>query len=474
MEEMIQMPALKVDGVVAREIAISPLNWLREVLALRLRTPWVLFCLFTSFIGYLIFFRWSNYIGGKGLTSGVFFSFFMTLIALGLDTFEMRSKLVVKRIVINYLVAGLFAFFLGSLPIFYFSGVGLYGAAAWGAFGGLSFCALTHLTLARFIARHPLRFVIIGEKSDVSLELIRSATKAPVESSFVFCGEINSELEKAEELTEKEFSILLASQRVSHLVFTEKAITSPKLVDLLLYASKKGFRISNEISFFGQLFEKYPIQKLSRPVFLSYGFTAVQPVSIAFSRVLSIFLSLFGLILLSPFFALIGVMIKLSSRGPVIFTQYRAGRYGIPFKIYKYRTMSVETPDDVHLFSTLRKDPRVFWFGKILRRTHFDELPQLLNIFLGNMSFVGPRPEVSEFAQQVSQIVPTYDFRLLVRPGLTGLAQVNQGYTVNDTNNTDPVYKKLSYDLFYIRHQSFLLDALIVFQTFFRLVRKSQ
>ena len=174
-------------------------------------------------------------------------------------------------------------------------------------------------------------------------------------------------------------------------------------------------------------------------------------------RIMDIVISLVGIVIASPFMLLIALCIKLYDRGPVFYTQERLTRDGKIFKILKFRSMKVAKPDDeAHI--TMKDDDRVTPIGKIIRNIHFDELPQLFNILIGEMSFVGPRPEWKMTTDQYTESVPEFKFRLKVKAGLTGYAQVFGKY------NTTP-YDKVKLDLTYIENYSVWLDIKIILLT---------
>lgn len=164
------------------------------------------------------------------------------------------------------------------------------------------------------------------------------------------------------------------------------------------------------------------------------------------------------LTLAAPIMAALAAAIKFSSRGPVIFAQERIGRYGNRFRIYKFRTMVVNAEADSGPVLASQNDHRVTRIGRFLRRTRLDELPQFWNVLLGNMSLVGPRPERQDFFERYAEENPLYERRLLVRPGVTGLAQIHGRY---DTDYTH----KLRYDLIYINGLSFAMDLRILLAT---------
>ena len=158
----------------------------------------------------------------------------------------------------------------------------------------------------------------------------------------------------------------------------------------------------------------------------------------------------------------VAVLIKCSSPGPVIFKQERVGLHNKPFQMYKFRTMRQQTPSEEEKAWTVKDDPRVTKVGKFLRKTSLDELPQLFNILIGNMSLVGPRPERPLFVERFKEEIPRYMVKHQVRPGLTGWAQVN-GYR-GDTS----IRKRIEYDIYYIENWTMSLDIKIMFLTIFK------
>ncbi len=185
----------------------------------------------------------------------------------------------------------------------------------------------------------------------------------------------------------------------------------------------------------------------------------LRPEQQFFKRAFDIIFSLLFIVLFSPLMLVIACIIKLYDKGPVLFTQDRLTKGGKVFKLYKFRSMSVQKDNEETEYCMTRKcDSRVTPVGKILRKLHLDELPQLLNVLKGEMSLVGPRPECPKIAKQYTKIVPEFEFRLKVKAGLTGFAQVFGKY------NTTPC-DKLKLDLEYIKNYSFLLDLKLIILT---------
>jgi lipopolysaccharide/colanic/teichoic acid biosynthesis glycosyltransferase len=167
------------------------------------------------------------------------------------------------------------------------------------------------------------------------------------------------------------------------------------------------------------------------------------------------------LILTSPVMLLAALAVKLTSRGPVFYGQTRLGRGGKPYTIYKIRSMYHNCEHLSGVCWATKRDPRITPVGRFLRATHLDELPQLWNVLRIEMSLVGPRPERPEFIPQLAQAIPGYRERLLVRPGITGLAQIQ----LPPDTSLDSVRRKLAYDLFYIENMGFWLDLPILLNT---------
>ena len=182
----------------------------------------------------------------------------------------------------------------------------------------------------------------------------------------------------------------------------------------------------------------------------------------ASKRLVDIFGATIALLLFSPIMLVVALLIKLTSSGPVIFSQERVGLHNRPFQMYKFRSMAVQKPSEEKNAWTTKNDPRVTPVGKFIRKTSIDELPQLWNILKGDMSLVGPRPERPHFVEKFREEIPRYMVKHQVRPGLTGWAQVN-GYR-GDTSIT----KRIEYDLYYIENWSLGLDFKIIFLTFFK------
>ena len=178
-----------------------------------------------------------------------------------------------------------------------------------------------------------------------------------------------------------------------------------------------------------------------------------------------IFVRAFFLILLSALLV-IAALVKFTSEGPVLYKAPRVGRGGRHFMFLKFRSMSADAERSGTDTWATQGDPRVTRVGRVMRSIHLDELPQVLNILWGDMSLIGPRPERPAYVDELAKSNPFYSYRLSVKPGLTGWAQVKYGYGSAEQDEL----VKLQYDLFYIKHRSFLLDVLIILKTVIEVV----
>jgi lipopolysaccharide/colanic/teichoic acid biosynthesis glycosyltransferase len=204
--------------------------------------------------------------------------------------------------------------------------------------------------------------------------------------------------------------------------------------------------------------QKMPLYRLNPTWLFQEGFRiAREPVFDRIKRAIDIFFSAAGLLVAVPVVALAAVAIWIEGRGPVFFQQTRIGKNRIPFRVVKLRTMR----SDEREAPTRTGDARITRVGRLLRVTRLDELPQLWNVLRGEMSLIGPRAEWDRLTLEYEKSIPCYHFRHLIKPGITGWAQVN---FVRGTSPEDTV-RKLEYDLYYIRHFSFVLDASVVLKT---------
>ena len=222
-----------------------------------------------------------------------------------------------------------------------------------------------------------------------------------------------------------------------------------------------GIDVLDAPSFYEEVMGKLFIEDTRPSWFIfSDGFriTALKKV---YKRFFDIMCSLIGLTIASPLMLIAGILIKVNSSGPVFFRQVRVGEREKDFVLYKFRTMRQDAEQGTGAVWAKENDTRVTGVGNILRKTRFDEIPQLFNVLKGDMSLIGPRPERPEFVDKLKEIIPYYSERHFVKPGITGWAQVKYQYGAS----VEDAVEKLRYDLYYIKNLSFFLDMLIVLET---------
>ncbi len=328
----------------------------------------------------------------------------------------------------------------------------------------LSFGFLGPLTLAyrrviygrTAVARNERSIVFVGEKADFDVfdaECERMGTRAPRTHADTSVG-----FDSFERVLDS-----IASSRilVEAIVIKESGRELPADLPLKLVQLYFDGTPTYTLEFFHQVYwRKIPLYRINPVWLFQEGFQiAREPVFERLKRMSDIVLSVLGLVLSAPFIALAAVAIKLDDGGSVFFRQTRIGRHRVPFMLIKLRTMGeAAASGDPY---TRKDDVRITRIGRLLRSARLDEFPQLWNVLRGQMSLIGPRAEWDRLVSQYEREIPSYHFRHLVKPGITGWAQVNYRYGtgVQDT------LRKLEYDLYYIRNFSFMLDASIVLKT---------
>ena len=232
-------------------------------------------------------------------------------------------------------------------------------------------------------------------------------------------------------------------------------------MDKLLEMKLDGVTFDHLASVYEELTGKIAVENL-RPSWLifSSGFRKTRLVR-ASKRSLDVVAAVFGLVVAAPAMAIVALAVKLTSPGPAVYQQSRVGQHNRNFTVYKFRSMRQDAESGTGAVWARRNDSRVTPVGRVLRRTRLDELPQLWNVLIGDMSLVGPRPERPEFVKQLTEVIPFYGQRHAIRPGLTGWAQVSYAYGASVEDSME----KLQYDLFYAKNLSITLDLFIIFST---------
>ena len=300
------------------------------------------------------------------------------------------------------------------------------------------------------------RVVFVGE-NDYTQDLLESVKK---DGQYIFAASLNNTDMKA---LGKEIVEMYKTKKFDVLVdFTDKLLGDPKLTGKLLQYKLEGLQYYNYLEFYETYENKLPISHLSPKWFLeNTGFEIYHNnFNLKAKRLLDLFFAMLIGIFAAPVIILAAIIVKLESKGPIFFIQERIGEGNKKFNIVKFRSMTTDAEKDGPQWAS-KNDNRVTKFGKIMRATRIDELPQLWNVLRGEMSFVGPRPEREFFIQQLEKEIPYYNLRHTVKPGLTGWAQVMYPYGAS----VEDAYRKLQYDLYYIKHHSIPFDVKVLLKT---------
>lgn len=366
------------------------------------------------------------------------------------------------------LVAYLLVYFLSSPGellrrfVFYFIGMSFVALGAW------RFVYTVYLGKAPFQRRAIL--VGSGIASSTAAQTVRTLSNP----HYHVVGFVNEQVLNRQDAAEKDGMAPLGSTEdlpelarlmgASEVIVTSMDSLNESLVRSLVDCQEQGVQVTPLPVVYEEITGRIPLDMVS------HGWLSVLPMSHASTgvifpltkRLIDVTLAAVGLLGVLALLPVVAVAIRLDSPGPIFYGQDRVGKGGRRFRAYKFRSMAI-SPDDVEQpLWTERGDIRVTRVGRILRSTHIDEFPQFLNVFKGDMSAVGPRPERIELAEQFDRAIPFYRLRHSVRPGMAGWALINQG----NTSSVQDAWMKLEYDLYYIKHQSLWLDLVILLKTF--------
>lgn len=309
---------------------------------------------------------------------------------------------------------------------------------------------------------HPLRVLLVGadRSGKVRTLLAEGLPKAEI------VGYVGEPAEDAgpEQRLGASFMALEAAKktRATMIVLLPDAPLDDEIAHDLLEAKLRGVMVVDIRSFYEHVVQRLPLSQINDEWLLqAEGFSLNTRGSLRrLKRALDVMLSLSLLIPGLPVMLLAALIVRLESPGPVIYRQERVGLHEKEFTVYKFRSMRQDAEKNGAVWAA-KNDARVTRFGKIMRKTRIDELPQLWNVLKGDMSFIGPRPERMEFVRELKKTIPYYSMRHTVKPGLTGWAQVSYPYGASE----EDARKKLEYDLYYIKNLSLLLDLRILFKT---------
>ena len=299
----------------------------------------------------------------------------------------------------------------------------------------------------RFISQPTAKILFIGE-GRATKELLNAIHQNPqLGYRFEICTDIEA---VAAVIVEKKIDIVAVQTDLKK---------NQRLAAIIYNYLTSGVEVVDAIVLYENIFGKIPLSELEEFWFLE-NIIERHRIYDFFRLPLEILLTLVLGIILLPLMILIALLIKLTSPGPVFFNHSRVGELGRIFTLYKFRSMVADAEKHGPQWAQ-NNDQRITALGKLLRRTHLDELPQLINIIRGQLAFVGPRPERPEFVEQLKKAVPFYELRHLVKPGITGWAQLNYRYGAS----VEDAYEKLQYDLYYLKNRSLWLDLGIIIKT---------
>lgn len=313
------------------------------------------------------------------------------------------------------------------------------------------------------------RILVVGDSFDI--ELIAEALQKS-DPNYQVIGYVNTDINNDEQSEFKnlvQIDVNVIDDAIKQYHINEIVVASSytegvmlPLYNKLITLLEDGFPIREYTQVYEEVTHRIPVQHIDKDFYKFFPFSRSNQNKfyLFYHRLFDVLVSVLGVLLstiLLPFI-LIGNLV--ANRGPLFYTQERIGKNGKPFKIMKLRTMVVDAEVSGAQWAK-KNDTRTTPFGKFLRRSRIDEIPQFYNIILGHMSIIGPRPERPMFVKELSNIIPFYETRHVVKPGLTGWAQVNTSYGSSYADSLE----KLQYDLYYIKHRSVYLDISIVLKT---------
>ncbi len=374
----------------------------------------------------------SLFLGGAYTSSGI-----ASRPKLPLNTFFIVIMASIPSLLVLYLLGP--EYFTGIL------GRGVMPFALIG-FGAL---AVVGRYLINFLLHNPkiTKILLLGEAKD-QRRLHQALTSGNMSAEINYSNKIDPNSADINQLS----AIVIAPHHISD--SEEQA----RLIDYRL----SGIPIFSLSDFFESFLFLVPVNEINNDWFIrAEGFTMLHSsVATRIKRMVDILVALTLALLTLPIMLLACLVIKLSSSGPILFSQTRVGMQGKTFTLYKFRTMRVGAETSGAQWAS-NEDPRIFPMGRFLRAARIDELPQCWNIIKGDMSIIGPRPERPEFTAKLAKQIPYYDLRHIVKPGLTGWAQVSYPYGAS----TEDALRKLQFDLYYVKNHSLLLDLNILLRT---------
>jgi exopolysaccharide biosynthesis polyprenyl glycosylphosphotransferase len=320
-----------------------------------------------------------------------------------------------------------------------------------GAMGALAGTVMVRVSI-RALVGAPDRILLVGD--GLKARAMVSAIDAGGEGSYRVVGMVDPRM--SSEPLEK----VAARLNAAYVVQAADDMRGANWVESLLRCRLQGRRVYEAAGFCERVLRRIPVQFLRASDFAFADEMTVSPLRRVLKRGFDILVASLLLLAAAPFLLVVAVAIKLDSKGPLFYRQERTGLAGSTFHLWKFRSMRTDAEKDGAVWARANDD-RVTRVGRFIRKTRIDEIPQVFNVLMGEMSFVGPRPERPIFVEQLKQQIPFYGLREAVKPGLTGWAQIRYPYgaSVEDARN------KLEFDLYYVKNGSLFLDVGIIFHT---------
>lgn len=306
------------------------------------------------------------------------------------------------------------------------------------------------LTVLISIAVFKLRYVTIYGNGEMKNRVLDSIQHFQEYQYIDFTG------------AKEEFPKFVQENNISLIILCREKLASSEIREILAM-KLKGVEVKSYFDYMIENEGKIEVEFITEEWLLqAYGFKILRSqIQNNIKRVFDIIMAIIIGVMTLPVMAVAAIIVRFESPGPIIYSQDRVGENGKEFKVHKFRSMRNDAEKDGAKWAQVN-DPRVTKFGNFMRKTRIDELPQLINVLKGEMSFIGPRPERMIFIKELEKEIPYYNLRHMVKPGLTGWAQVMYPYGAS----VEDARRKLEYDLYYIKHHSLYLDLMIMFMTF--------
>ena len=409
-----------------------------------------------------------NYSSLFGILTVVMYLFGFLIIGRGLS---FRNVLIIVVALLMYYVANIFSIrakkyslrelilsvglnFILLLFTIMLKILGIYESIV--LFGIVTMFQITFRYIVNMVIVRKQKILFVGENS-YTKDLLESIKN---DDQYKLMGFLKDE---KDETLKKIVLKMCAVGKIDIIVdFGEELLKDSKLVDILLQYKLNGLQFYNYLEFYEMYENKLPVSHLSSKWFLeNSGFEIYyNNFNLRAKRLLDLIFAIIIGICTLPLMIMAAIIVKLESKGPIFFVQERIGEGNKKFNIVKFRSMTTDAEKNGPQWAS-KNDNRVTRWGKIMRATRIDELPQLWNVLRGEMSFVGPRPEREYFIQQLEKEIPYYNLRHTVKPGLTGWAQVMYPYGAS----VEDAYRKLQYDLYYIKHHDIIFDIKVLLKT---------